>query len=119
MSGLSLDPMFVSTYGISGQQTVQKMVEALKASSLSITYDDTTSIFTIFDSSKITKEAIQEIFAKNVYEGWQPKVLDKTDTSGNRLAQLSAISSTHSSVLICLDTSVDGRMIMYAKRKSQ
>jgi len=91
MSVASFDPSRVSGYGISGQETARKMASTLEAHSLSLTYNESNSKFTIHSSSRIDKETIAKILSKAVYKGWGPQVLDETDDLGNRLVQLRVI----------------------------
>lgn len=84
-------PSVVLDFGLLGQETIKKMVDALKRHSLQIRYNNKTKKFTVLESSSITKEVIEKIFSAKNYLGWKPIVLDEVDQFGNRLVQLSSI----------------------------
>lgn len=88
----SFNPSSLSGYGRTGQETAKKMVDNLKASSLTITYNEKIKKFTIHGSAGIDKATIQKIFSQTRYEGWRPEVLDETDNLGNRLVELRGVA---------------------------
>lgn len=76
------------SYGTLGEQTIDNMTAALKIHSMALTYNEETKKFTVDGSSGLGKEAIEKIFAKNIYRAWVPIVLDETDPFGNQLVKL-------------------------------
>jgi len=95
MSTPAFDPTHVTGYGTTGQVTAMKMNEAATSHSLGLTYNTDSKRFTVLGSSYLSKEALEKIFAKKNYDGWQPQVLDETDSFGNRVVRLAdVISST-------------------------
>ncbi len=91
MSTSSFDPSKVVGYGTTGQDTARKMSEAAESHSLAITYDSDSKKFTVLNSANLGKEAVAAIFNEKKYEGWEPKVLNTTDSLGNRVVQLKSI----------------------------
>jgi hypothetical protein len=78
------NPSLLSVYGTSGRITARKMTSALEDNSLSLSFDEKNKKFTVLSSSKMDKDTIEKIFAKQTYEGWKPEVLDEVDGMGNR-----------------------------------
>ena len=77
--------------GLTGQATIKKMADALKSHSLQMRYCNGSETFIILNSAGISKRIIENIFLKNSYEGWEPEVLDRVDSLGNRQVQLRSI----------------------------
>jgi len=88
-------PQLKLLYGNLGQETARKMVDVLKAHSLSITYNEGNEKFTIHGSSGIEKKFIEKIFNEQPYVGWRPQVLRETDRMGNRLVRLQFINESN------------------------
>jgi hypothetical protein len=82
------DPSQVQGCGLLGQKTAKMMADALIRHGYSVSYGD--KVFTILNSSQAKTESIVNILfnEKMQYNGWVPKVLDKTDALGNRLVEL-------------------------------
>lgn len=76
---------FVLNYGSYGLETARKISDALQSHSLSIIYNAKIDKFTVLGSCNLNKETIKEIFAKNSYRVWKPKVLEEVDSYGNRM----------------------------------
>jgi len=85
----------VLSFGLFGQETAQKMADALESHSLQLIYNNKTTKFTVLESSSLTKETIEKIFSEKSYHGWKPQALDEVDQFGNRLVQLRDIAAPH------------------------
>lgn len=81
-------------YGVNGPEDAKRMAEALKAHSLTVSYNGKTKKFTIHDSAGLNKEEIEKIFKEKVYSKWRPCLLDETDEWGNRLVELRSARSS-------------------------
>ena len=90
---MSFESLKVSC-GASGLNTARSMSESLEGApeKLKIIYNQQEKEFTILDSSKVSMFRIQEIISKPKYEGWEPKVQNKTDTNGNKIVRLVSIT---------------------------
>lgn len=91
MNEITLNPQFATWFGTFGQESLRKMNKTLTAHSLGLTFNYNTKKFTVLRSASLSRQDIEQIFAKKSYRGWAPKVLEETDTTGNRLVQFRAI----------------------------
>jgi 2-polyprenyl-3-methyl-5-hydroxy-6-metoxy-1,4-benzoquinol methylase len=89
------DASRVVGFGVSGQQTVRQMAEAIEKpfkGKCELIYNEVTKKFTILNSSEVSIETIQDIFSKHKYDGWQPEVESLADSEGNKIAKLIMVS---------------------------
>src|SRR5271165_1807192 len=81
------------SYGSTGQETVNKMAEALGSNGLSLKYESTTKKFTVPSTTgPLSWKRIDEIFSKLDCENWQPHILNETDKFGKLQIELIAVS---------------------------
>jgi hypothetical protein len=94
---LSFIHSLAEPYGSFGQESTKKMVNSLNKHALRIIYCTKVKKFTVLESFKIDKIALEKILAENNYKIWKPTVLNEVDEFGNWMVKLIGIRDQENS----------------------